>query len=198
MDFAKLTFNGGRKMEKKFSTKEVVVVAMVAAVIGVVYTLLDFAYMPLSAVLGTVFMEITFGIYILSGALPMFFVRKPGFAIFGGLVTAGVNLLLGSPYGLQLVLAGVLQAIGVEIAYAIFKYDGSMKTTMIGCVLGAVCVFCRDMYFWGSPTCYGAGVAFGIVAVRFLSAAIVGWICIKVITAALAKTGVLKGFACTK
>ena len=53
-------------MEKKFTTKEVVIVAMVAAVIGVIYTLLDWAYMPLSAVLGTVFMELTFGVYMLS------------------------------------------------------------------------------------------------------------------------------------
>ena len=105
-------------MQKKFTTKEVVIVAMVAAVIGVVYTLLDYAYMPLSAALGTVFMELTFGIYLLSASLPMYIVRKPGFAIFGGLVTAGVNLLLGSPYGLQLVLAGLLQALGMEVAYA--------------------------------------------------------------------------------
>ena len=59
-------------MEKKFTTKEVVVVAMVAAVIGVIYTLLDWAYMPLSAVLGTVFMELTFGVYMLSAAMPMY------------------------------------------------------------------------------------------------------------------------------
>ena len=52
-------------MVKKVSTKEVVIVAMVAAVIGVVFTLLDYAYMPMSAVLGTVFMEITFGIFCL-------------------------------------------------------------------------------------------------------------------------------------
>ena len=87
-------------MQKKFTTKEVVIVAMIAAVIGVIYTLLDYAYMPLSAMLGTVFMELTFGIYLLSASLPMYIVRKPGFAIFGGLVTAGGNLLLGSPSGL--------------------------------------------------------------------------------------------------
>ena len=44
-------------MNKKITTKEIVVVAMVAAVVGVIYTLLDYAYMPMSAVLGTVFME---------------------------------------------------------------------------------------------------------------------------------------------
>ena len=71
----------------------------------------------------------------------MYLVRKPGFAIFGALVTAGVNLLLGSPYGLQLVLAGVLEGLGVEIAYAIGKYSGDMKTMVIGEILGAYSYF---------------------------------------------------------
>ena len=69
-------------MNKKITTKEIVVVAMVAAVVGVIYTLLDYAYMPMSAVLGTVFMELTFGIYMLSGALPMYLVRKPGVLVW--------------------------------------------------------------------------------------------------------------------
>ena len=37
-------------MEKKFTTKEVVIVAMVAAVIGVIFTLLDYAYMPMVSI----------------------------------------------------------------------------------------------------------------------------------------------------
>ena len=184
---------------KKISTKEVVIVAMVAAVIGVIYTLLDFAYMPLSAVLGTVFMELTFGIYLLSASLPMYIVRKPGVAVFGALVTAGVNLLLGSPYGLQLVLAGVLQAIGLEIGYAILgKYEGNMKNMVVGSILGAILVLCRDAYFWGSPMCYGTSIAIGVIVVRLLSATVIGIILVKVITAALVKTGVLKGFSCAK
>ena len=132
-------------MEKKFTTKEVVVVAMVAAVIGVIYTLLDWAYMPLSAVLGTVFMELTFGVYMLSAAMPMYLVRKPGFAIFGALVTAGVNLLLGSPYGLQLVLAGFLEGLAVEIAYAVVdRYQGSMKNLVLSGILGPI-LYCAEM-----------------------------------------------------
>ena len=186
-------------MAKKITTKELVITAMVAAVIGVIYTLLDYAYMPLSALLGTVFMELTFGIYLLSASLPMFLVRKPGIAIFGGLVTAGVNLLLGSPYGLQLVLAGTLQAIGLEIAYAaVDKYQGTLKNMVLGAVLAVVLIFCRDGYFWSSPWCYGTVVAAGVVVVRTLSATVIGTILVKVITAALKKTGVLKGFACAK
>lgn len=186
-------------MNRKMSTKEIVIVAMVAAVIGVIYTLLDYAYMPLSAILGTIFMELTFGIYLLSASLPMYLVRKPGAAIFGALVTAGVNLLLGSPYGLQLILAGVLQAIGMEIGYCLLgKYEGNLKNMAIGSVLAACLVLFRDMYFWGTPIVYGTTIAFGVIAVRLLSATVIGIILVKVITAALAKTGVLKGFACVK
>lgn len=186
-------------MDLKMKTKELVILAMVAAVIGVIYTLLDYAYMPLSALLGTVFMELTFGIYLLSASLPMYLVRKPGAAIFGALVTAGVNLLLGSPYGLQLVLAGTLQALGMEIGYAILgKYEGNMKNMVVGAILGACFVLCRDAYFWGSPMCYGAAVAAGVIIVRLLSATVIGIALVKVITSALKKTGVLKGFACAK
>ena len=186
-------------MEKKFTTKEVVVVAMVAAVIGVIYTLLDWAYMPLSAVLGTVFMELTFGVYMLSAAMPMYLVRKPGFAIFGAMVTAGVNLLLGSPYGLQLVLAGFLEGIAVEIGYAVVdRYQGSMKNLLISTILGPIFVFCRDGFFWGTPWSYGGTVAAAVVIVRFFSSIVISIILVKVITAALTKTGVLKGFKCVK
>ena len=108
-------------MNLALKTKEVVVIAMIAAVIGVLYTIMDYLYMPLSSLLGPVFMELTFGIYLLSAALPMFIARKPGFALFGALVTAFVNLLLGSAYGIQLVLAGTLQAIGIELGYLLPK-----------------------------------------------------------------------------
>ncbi|MCF0140616.1 MAG: ECF transporter S component [Mogibacterium sp.] len=183
----------------KITTKEIVVAAMVAAVIGVIFTLLDYAYMPLSAVLGTVFMELTFGIYMLSPALPMYIVRRPGMAIFGALVAAGVNLLLGSPYGIQLVLAGFLEALGVEIGYLVGKkYSGSYTNLVVGQILGAIFVLGRDTYFWGSPWVYGSTVAAGVIIVRLLSSVVIGILLVKVITAAIAKTGVLKGFRCVQ
>lgn len=185
-------------MNKKSKTKEIVVIAMVAAVIGVIFTLLDFAYMPLSTVLGQIFMEITFGIYMLSPALPMYLVRKPGAAIFGALVAAGVNLLLGSPYGIQLILAGVLEAVGIEIGYLVGrKYGGSMTNMVVGGILGALFVFGRDCVFFGSLG-LGVKVVSGIIAVRVFSAIVITIVLVKLITAALSKTGVLKGFACVK
>lgn len=180
-------------MNNKWKTREVVIVAIIAAVIGVIYTLMDYAYMPLSAVLGPVFMELTFGIYLLSAALPMFIVRKPGFALFGALVTAAINILLGSAYGIQVVLAGVLQAAGVELVYAVFKYKPNLLCLVLSGIAAAVFVFVRDYFVFG----YSALPVWTIVAmlaVRFVSAAIIGVLLVKVIRAGLAKAGVMKNF----
>lgn len=185
-------------MNRKMTTKEAVIIAMVGAVIGVVYTLMDYAYMSLAAILGTVFMELTFGIYLLSASLPMYLVRKPGAAIYGALVTAGVNLLLGSPYGVQLVLAGTLQAVGIEIGYRFFGgYQGNLMNMVIGAILGALLVFSRDAIFFGTFS-YGMPIVAGIIAVRLLSASLLGILLVKLIAVTLQKTGVLKGFACVK
>ncbi|MBP8640851.1 MAG: ECF transporter S component [Oscillospiraceae bacterium] len=183
-------------MERKWKTKEVVVVALVAAVIGVLYTLMDYLYMPLSSVLGTVFMELTFGIYLLSALLPMYIARKPGFALFGALVTAGVNLLLGSPYGIQLVLAGALQALGIELGFLIGKkYSGSYVNLVLGGIFAAIFVFIRDYFVFGYSE-LGSGIIIGVLAVRFVSAIVIGILLVKGITVALKKTGALKGFSC--
>lgn len=180
-------------MNQKWKTREVVIVAIVAAVIGVIYTLLDYAYMPLAALLGPVLMELMFGIYLLSAALPAFIVRKPGFALFGALVTAAVNILLGSAYGIQIVLAGVLQALGIELAYAIWKYKPNNLCLIIGGILAGCFVFVRDYFVFGYST-LSIWVILGMLAVRFVSAAVIGLLLVKGIRAGLQKAGVMKNF----
>jgi len=183
-------------MDLKWKVKEIVIIALVAAVVGVIYTVMDFAYAPLSALLGPIFMELTFGVYLLSALLPMYIGRKPGFAIFGALVCAGVNLLLGSPYGIQVVLAGTLQAIGTEIAFLIGKkYSGSWTQLIITGILAPLCVFCRDYIVFGYST-MDSSILIAMLAVRIASAIIIGSLLTKGITAGLKKAGVLKGFRC--
>lgn len=181
-------------------TKEILIITTVAAVIGVLFTVMDWLYMPLSAVLGSVFMELTFGLYMLSAALPMYLVRKPGYAIYGALVAAGVNLLLGSPYGIQLVLAGLLEGIGVELGYLCFgRHRGNWANLVIGQVLGATLVLCRDAYFFGTPFSLGSVLATAQISVRVLSSVVIGILLIKGISFALHKAGILKDTAtCTQ
>lgn len=95
--------------------------------------------------------------------------------------------------------AGFLEGLAVEIGYGVVdKYQGSMKNLLLSGILGPIFVLCRDGFFWGTPWSYGGAVAAGVIIVRFFSAIVISIILVKVITAALAKTGVLKGFKCVK
>lgn len=186
-----------RNHHMKWKTKEIAVVAMVAAVIGAIFTLMDFIYMPLSAALGVVFMEITFGIYMLSPLVPMYLVRKPGAAVFGALVVALVNLLLGSPYGVQLILANLLEGVAVEIGFAVIsRYKGTLANFALSGILGALFVFGRDFIVFYAMAFQSFMIP--LLIVRILSAVFVGWILTKLIAAALNKTGATRGFACAE
>jgi energy-coupling factor transport system substrate-specific component len=181
----------------QWKTKEIVVVAMVGAVIGVLFTLMDYIYMPLSAALGVAFMEITFGIYMLSALVPMHLVRKPGAAVFGALVAALVNLLLGSPYGVQLILANLLEGLAVEIGFAVItRYQGTFANFALSGILGTAFVFCRDFIVFYAAAFQGFMVP--LLIVRVLSAIFIGMILTKLIDAALNKTGATRGFACAE
>ena len=72
------------------------------------------------------------------------------------------------------------------------------KVFVIVYVHSSTVVFCRDTFFWGTPWSYGTEIAAGVVIVRLLSSVVIGIALVKVITAALVKTGVLKGFVCAK
>ncbi len=183
-------------MKNSWKVKEIVILAFICAVVGVIYTVMDYLYNPLYALLGPVFMELTFGIYLLSTSLPMYIARKPGAAIFGGLVCAGVNLLLGSPYGIQVVLAGALEGAGIELGYLLGKrYSGNAGNRIFGAVLAALFVFVRDYIVFGYST-LSFGVVAGVLTVRILSAILIGGLLTRGITAGLKKANVLNGFRC--
>ncbi len=106
-------------MKQTLKLKEIVVMAMLSALMGVVFMGLDSVYQPLTTIAGPLGGDIIYGVYLISALLSMYIVRKPGAGIIGSLFTGLVNLLMGSPYGIHIIVASLLQGAGVEIAVAI-------------------------------------------------------------------------------
>ena len=127
----------------------------------------------------------------------MYIVRKPGAGIFGALVAALVNLLLGSPYGIQLIIANVCVGLGVEVGYAVVqRYKGVLANFAVAGVVAAILQFIRDFIVFYAATWQSFMAP--LLVVRVLSGIFVAYILVKLIAAALMKTGVLKGLACAK
>ena len=184
-------------MKDRINLKEIVVLAMISVLMGVVFTGLDSIYEPLKAIAGPFGSALIYGVYLISALLSMYIVRKPGAGLIGSLFTGVVNLLMGSPYGIHIIVASTLQGIGVEIPIYLGRYKKfNMVQMSIGAVLAMILVTIRDYFVFGFGL-YGSLMP-AIFLVRTLSSIVFGAGLTIVIGKALASTGVLNGFKIAK
>lgn len=110
--------------ERGWRVVDIVVAAVVAVAFGAVFLAWNALYaatIPLFAFLPPA-QAILYGVWLLPGVLIGLIVRRPGAAFFGGLVSATVSVLLGSPYGADALVSGALQGAGAELGFAIGVY----------------------------------------------------------------------------
>ena len=179
-------------MKKSWSTRDFVVVALIGVVFGVFFLALDSLYVFLSPILGPIVTNITFGLYCLSALVPMCVVRKPGSAVLGSVITAVVNILVGSPYGINIVVAGLLQGAGAEVGFGIRKYNnfGILSFTLSALFI-TLFVTIRDYFVFGLNQ-LPISILLIVIVIRILSAVIIVGGLATLIAKGLRKAGVVK------
>ncbi len=156
-----------------------------------VFTFLDSMYNPLSNLLGPILISSTFGIYALSAILPGVLFNKPMVSLIGAIFAAGINILTGNPYGIHIMVAGICQGLGMEVALYLNKYKKiNIWTYLIASILIVLFVTTRD-YFVFSFGALTLNIKIITVIIRFLSTFILGIIFSKLIRVALSKVGLL-------
>lgn len=103
--------------------QEWVSVAVMAAAIGVAYwawTLVyDFISEPLLKPIGL--KRALDGFWVMAPVFFGYMVRKPGIALFGSLVAAGVEGII-TQWGMSALIYGLFQGLGAEVIFALFLY----------------------------------------------------------------------------
>lgn len=103
-----------------FTTVELVFIAILGVVFGIVNNLFGLVYTALNAVnpiLATSFAP--FGMVTLLAA---FIVRKPGAALLAGIINGLVQFLGGNPAGLWTIGFGVAHGLGTELVFFLYRY----------------------------------------------------------------------------
>lgn len=165
---------------------------MTTAVIGVVfgiaywgwssgYTAIDAAAPALGAAKG-----LLGGPWLIAGVVAGFVVRRPGAALIAETLAAAVSGIIGTQWGASVLLAGVLQGLGVELALALFLFRSyRVWVAALGGVLAAVF---ETLYEWDA---YWAEMTttwkFGYLACFAFSGAVVagvgGWLLVRALAA---------------
>ncbi|WP_084343111.1 ECF transporter S component [Piscicoccus intestinalis] len=173
-----------------------VTLAVLAVAFGVAFWGWDMFLYPF-VIAGLAFppaQSLTLGVWLLPAVVGGLVVRRPGAALFTELIAANVEMLLGNQWGPGVLVSGVLQGLGVELALAAFRWRRfGVGVVMLAGALAAT--FELVFYEWWA---YQAEFAFEwkLLALVFavvsgvVVAGIGGWALVR----ALAGAGALRPF----
>lgn len=118
--------NGSGLSRLKWRPVDIAVGAALGAACGVIFWGFDFAYMPISSVLGAVLpglASVTHAMWYFSGTLALLILRRPGAALYVNVVGTLVETVIGNQYGVGFVIvSALLQGAFAEIPFALTRY----------------------------------------------------------------------------
>lgn len=181
-----------------WTLRETLIIAVLGAVFGVLYLGWVQVWLVLQAVFGPVTMDVVMGFWFIVSIIAAAIIRKPGVALVSEVMAAAVQVLLGSPAGLLLLLTGLVQGAGAEAVFAAIRWRRYSLPVLMAAGMGAA-VF-SFIYTWIRFD-YGElapGLLVAMFVLRLASGALLGGLLGHFIVKALYRTGVLSGLAIDK
>lgn len=131
--------------------------------------------------------------WLVAGIVGGLVIRRPGAALFTELLAAIVSALIGTQWGLTVLVSGFLQGLGVELGFAIFGYQlFRWAPLLVGGFLGGAFEAVYEWYsYW---TDWGFGYKLAYLFLLGGSVAIFGSLFSVALTKLLANAGALNPF----
>jgi energy-coupling factor transport system permease protein len=184
---------GNSNETTRWRTVDILVVAAIAIAFGIVFWFWNAFVWVWLAPLGQPWEYVISGVWVMPAVVAPMIVRKPGAAVFAEMVAAIVSVMLGSQWGLDILLSGFVQGAGAELVFALVLYRsfGPVTALLAGAGAGAgealhdipvyFAALSPDMQVW-------------IAALEISSGAVIaglgGWLLVR----SLRRTGVLQAF----
>lgn len=172
--------------------------AILAVALGVAFWGFDAFVYPLIGVVTAGFPPLgglATGVWILPAVAGMLLVRRPGAALFVELIAANVELTLGNSWGVTVLISALLQAAGVEIIFALFRYRrfGFAVAALAGALSAAFEIIGFELNAYYAD--YSEFFKIVLVACAVTSGALISGGLGSLLIRGLAKTGALNAFA---
>ncbi|MFC4072339.1 ECF transporter S component [Actinoplanes subglobosus] len=181
---------------RRWRTIDIVIASVIAVTFGVIFwawgtvwsvTEGAFAFFPPAQTL-------IYGVWLVPAVLGALIVRKPGASLYTEAVAATVSALLGSQWGVDTIVSGLLQGLGAELAFAILLYRNfKLPAAVLAGTLTGVSAACYDFVKYTAGTdLWSYRIPYAVITV--ISGAIIAGAGSWALVRALAPTGVLDRF----
>ena len=176
-----------------WTLRETLIIAVLGAVFGVLYLGWVQVWLILQAVFGPVTMDVVMGFWFIVSIIAAAIVRKPGVALVSEMLAAAVQVMMGSPAGLLLLLTGFVQGFGAEVVFAATRYRRWTLPVLMAAGVGAAVASFIYTWFRFDYANLAPGLLVVMFVLRCASGALLGGLLGHAIVQALYRTGVLSG-----
>ncbi|MBN9061476.1 MAG: thiamine permease [Rhizobiales bacterium 65-9] len=177
----------------RWTQREIVVVAAIGVVFGVVYLAWVQLWLLAQGLIGPLAMDVFFGVWCVASVIAAYCVRKPFAAFFAEMVAAAAEVATGNPAGVILLLTGVVQGAGAELPFLATRWKRYDLPVLLAS--GACAAVFSFVYTWIRFN-YGAlspSLLIVMLVVRIVSGMVLAGLLGRYIARALQGTGALAG-----
>ncbi|UUT34529.1 ECF transporter S component [Microbacterium elymi] len=175
---------------------DIVVASVIGVAAGVIFWLWGQAWTPLST--GLSFLPgldgLLAGGWLFAGVLGGLVIRKPGAALYTEIVASVVSMVVGTQWGPETFIWGVIEGLGAEIGFAILLYRNwrLLGALVAGAVAGLSTAILDTNFSSIAAYEFGPRAIYFVAAIvsGILLAGLVSWLIVR----ALAATGALDRF----
>ncbi len=144
-------------------TRDVVVTAVLGAAFGVVFWAWGNLVWPATAFLGPL-QNLLYGPWLIPAVLGPLVVRRPGSGVFAEVVAASVSAILGSQWGVIVLLYGVVQGLAGEIPFLATRYRVfSWPVVVAAGVLASLAAWLLDWAFYYTGVAVSTQLLVGVL-----------------------------------
>lgn len=192
---SKPTEGAGGGWNFRYSNRDIVIVAVIAAIAGVVNTGTGNVWYLANSSLGPLGGALLQGAFMWAYVLAMWLVRKPGAALAVGVIEAAVEILLGNAAGVGTLGWGITQGLAIEVVMAICNYRsyGFWTAVLAGAASSQFgTLWTATLFGWDPSFARDVWLA---IPINLVSGAVLSGIIGYLLARAIARTGLVRAAA---
>ena len=183
------------KDRRGWRTVDIVIASIVAVAFGVIFWAWGLLWNGPADAIPLPGRAVLYGMWLVPAVLGALSVRKPGAAFYTLTLASLVSVAIGTSWGWTLVIQGPLEALGAELAFALFAYRlWRLPVALLAAVLAGLVASIYDAFVWYPDTSW-ATMRLPYIAITAASSLVVAGFGSVALVRALAGTGVLDRFA---